>query len=365
MRFVPFIYIALLVLLGATGIGGYFLLQQQLARQAEEEKVDELGELYVEESGNDFLLGDALLQKERSSFPLARPFFEKALTTAKTVEEEAHIKYKIALTYTYEDPAKSIRLMKELAAQQAYPGIQKAYALQHAYRIYANLVIDPELLPVLFEGEPYQGFYVATNTALSLKNYHEYTTLFARVPISDTSIALWYAQEIKENPDLTPEVRSVYLSRVKERIKYADEYVAANADHRNNHALLPRTLINKATAYGLLAEAGVEEYASLYGDAFIEAIKMSDRENQDRSAPRHRYAYYALALNDTREWERARPYFDEIINNIDAHSGMRNAYVLYKDNAFNKKAEAVFMAEQYPPFKALLLTLGWTEDDFK
>ncbi len=368
MRYLTILtYILLFITLISIVAGGVFFFKQKWDTGAPQtsQEYTRLGDLYTERSGNTFLMAENSLRKGLSFFSTARTLFEQSLGEASTPEQTAHIQYKIALTYTYEEPKKAIALMKELVANQEYPPGQKAYALQHMYRMYANLLHDSSLIPVIFEGDPYSSFYTPDDTGLSFKKFHQYTLSFAHVPISDTALAIWYAKQIPklENADEAA-LKEEYLLEITQLLAFADDYAEKDKDTTNNKELLPQTRANKANIYANLARANIEDYRTKYGDEYVAVITQATAEGSTNSSARHAYAYFSLLMGDAKEWERARPLFDELIENIDTYPGMKKVYIDASKNLNTRKAEFVFMAKKYQKFKDLLIKLGWKEADF-
>lgn len=373
------IYILLILIFVATTVIGYVLVERSKTvppvagvqetpdgKNGQQAESDSLSALYMERPGNAFMIGDNFLRQGPAYHAQARPFFEEALASALSPEQGAHIEYKLALTYTYDDPVESIRRMKALVANPSYPDQEKAYALQHVYRTYRNFAIDPALLPVIFEGDPYSGFYVENDIGLSFRKFHEYATSFGRVPISDASVAKWYASElafksaVRENETLAAE----YQRNIEERLGYVEKYIEKNQNVINNSDLIPQTLILSADISGFLAISGIEDQKNLYADKYEAAIAANKGAEFD-SVPRQGFAFISLFLNDTEGWNRARPLFDELIDNIDEYEGMKRAYLTYRDTPASSQARSIiFVANRYQKFKDMLLSIGWQQSDF-
>lgn len=365
MRLLTFILLILVV--AAVSVSGYLFFTQQQAPVTNPvtETIPTVADLYTERSGNTFLLADNTLRRGRSFFTTARTLFEQSISEAQTIEQAAHIKYKIALTYTHEDPKKAIVLMKELVENQQYPPQQKAYALQHMFRMYAYIHYDSALIPEIFSGDPYSSFFNPDDIPLSFKNFHQYTVSFGSAPISEAALAIWYARELNNDSIVLSEtLKAEYLSKTKQLLTSIDAYTQGNAEDINNKDLLPITRSIKADIYANLALANVDDYRNKYGDEYVAVIAQSVVDNAAGSAPRQKYAYFSLLMNDSAEWERARPLFDELIDNIDVYSGMKKVYIDASKDLNTRKAEFVFVANKYQKFKDLLIGLGWKESDF-
>ncbi|MBX9906732.1 hypothetical protein K2X96_02440 [Patescibacteria group bacterium] len=345
------------------GLSYYFLRHTEKDSSPTPEK-GSIEELYSERQGSTFLIANTAFNA-RLYNPDSRPLLEQSLLEATSPIQEAHIKYKIALTYTYENPTRAVELMKEIAANATYPSQQKAYALQHIFRMYSSLVSGQIPLAKIFEGDPYQSFYTQGDTPLSLKKFHEYTLSFGESPISTAELAIWYADEVANNADLSQSEKENYVVLAKEFIATSEKYVDEKSEVMNDKELIPKTLVTLASAYGFLAQANIEPYRSNYGDMFIRAITVSDLGNTYQSnGARDAYAYFSLSLKDEAEWARAQVLFDELIDNIDSFGTMKAVYMRRQLNPSDYRDRTVFVANEYSKFKDFLITLGWTEEDF-
>ena len=318
--------------------------------------------LYIPGEGNVFLAGEGLLQEGEENFADARAFFEQSLEQAGTPEDEAHVLYKIAFTYTYENPEESIARMKAIAADERYPDQQRAYAVQHLYSIYKHHLNDITLDTVIFSGEPYASFYAEGDLDLAFRKLSEYGISFGVAPYLHADIGKWHSTQMEALDD---EAAYEEHKRVaEEQLVILDDFIANQANSRNEKDMLERAIVDRTEIIGNLAIAGLTEHQLEYARAFVKSFDHLTSQHL-RGLQTYHFAHFALRQNDDAGFLLVKPHLEELVTNIDSYSSLKETLIMQGQGQVSGKETTVFIAQKYPPFKDMLLRIGgWQDADF-
>lgn len=352
----------LLVLVGYGVFLKFFVNDRDLSQTGD----NTTSALYTEQRYNSFATAENLLRTGGTeAMSSARSFYELALKEVTSIEQEAHIKYKIGITYTYENPEVAVKKMKEIVDNPAYPNLQKAYAVQHMFAMHNHYLHDPDFPEVLFTGEPYSNWYIGGDLRYAFKELSEFGTQFAHVPYLDLDVAKWYSYQMI-SPDIQndPVKYEEYLSIVEERLIFVDLWLVENENTRDGADLLVNTVYNKAVVQANLALAGERKYGEQLQESVRKSLEISAVQMSE--APQSFiFATYALKLEDKVLWEIVRPYLDKVIDNIYDYKGFKTALDLKQRGLFGGRDDVLLIAQQYPKFKEMLIAdTAWTATDF-
>lgn len=317
----------------------------------------------------------------------AKRNYEQSLTLAESHEEEAQIKFRLATTEERLDPVAAIPLYKEIIANENYPDAHRAYAAERLASMYyinnRHLLSREEFEAIrneTFKDEPYRSMAEGADTALAYRRLFEYASSFHPLAISQSFIALWYADAIlavRQGETEPPEGydEQTYLDKITQAISNTETDISRTKNDRNSNNLILHATYRLARSTVKLALAGLADpedvqlaylrvlnvhdglkilYPEIVGwDGFIRVDYLKyllqvypDGEKGDTVAmlmqPLHLY------WNQT--YSRHADFSDFIANEHEDRHGAKWALVTY--------------ANTDPDFKVLLIDLGWEESDF-
>lgn len=320
----------------------------------------------ADQTNNFFNTAETLLEQQGSSqHSSVRALYEKALANTSSFAEEAHIKYKIALTYN-DIPSESVRLMKEIVATEEYPVQQKAYAVQHMYSLWSfewpNFDgTQEEFAAFIFEGNPYNSFFDPNDLDLSFRKLNEFAVSLRSAPFSSVSIAKWYAENIsKVSPEDQITFKS-YIESIDSNIADAEDYILRNQDFALNASLEPRIRHAIAHTYSEAAITGIDKYVSDFPSKFKDAIGHYDGQLLQVSLG-IRYAWTADAVFDKdggKSWELAQPHLAYSVANLQKYPGLISWLKIRKDSGHVYESRIESLAERSPEFANLLTEIGY------
>lgn len=292
----------------------------------------------------------------------AADLYKELLTTATTTFGVGRLRYRLALAETNLNPESAIRNLQLVVADTEVENLQRAYAAQRlGLMFYRNS--DEKLLPLIFSGEPYESFYVEGDSFLALRRLFEYASTIAHpLALSELRAAILYLREL-EDVKGTPkynELVSQYIPLVEQKLANADVDIERTRT-TDAASLIPEALYLKATVYARLQRLGYDyDYDTAFKDAITNAqLRGPYADGQARVG-------YALALQMSGADRMAdiKVVLAPVINDIEGYTGWKRAFTNERTNVLELKAALVAIANGYPEFKNLLISLGWQETDF-
>lgn len=318
-------------------------------------------------TAEDLLLQNQLYQSAGRSLAsgdvkTARGQYSSLLREVSDPGQQGLVQYRIALTYVIEDPQEAIRLFKEVAANEAVPTVERAYAVQRL-ALMLSRTSDPTVVPAIFSTEPYAAWYDPNDVDLSLRRVFEYALTFYPLAVSEVRVANWLANEILEAKD-TPEFAALVEKNtpiINGHLERADADIARTRTITGAKDFIPEALYMKALILARLKVAGLPYE---YEPAMKEALNagLAQGLGFDGSA-RFAYAGMLFRHEEGREAEALR-LLEPMIADIDDYASFKRFFTNERNNVLNQKQDLVDMALAWPSFKSLLLSLGWQESDF-
>lgn len=346
-----------LLIVGVLAIAGYMFYSRTVPGTSNMQE-DSYAQLELNDS---YVQAEELFRE--GNLEAAKTQYEQALRTALDADQEGQILYKIALTETHSDPQTAIGRLKGIIKGELYSDVQKAYAAQRlALMFYRNS--DPELVPIIFAGDPYAGFYQEGDTALALRRLFDYASSFYPLAISELRSALWYADRIKEasGTESFDGVRAQYLPTLQQKLADAEHDIERTKDLKQAGSLIPEALYLKAVVYARLASAGLNyDWEQAMQEALNTALVVGGR-GSDGSA-RYAYAMNLFLYEDGREQE-AFDLLTTMVENIDSYPTFKRMFENEKDNVLGQREALVQLANAWPEFESLLISLGWPQTAF-
>lgn len=296
--------------------------------------------------------------------------YQQALEQVTNASEEAKVKLRLAISLRdVKDFTDAIALFKEIAANTEYPAISRAYAVQDlAVLVMANGGRG-DLLAATFQNDPYKSLYVPNDLLLTYRHMAEYASSFYPTADSELLIAIWYADDIinakKEKTHDQARI-SADLRIIAQKIASADrDLKRIQNEHENYFATIPYPLLQKAKIYGKL-DLVAENHAEDPRVAFEKAIDSYAQYNGPAADGFARYYYASYLMNAYGVSARSqivsvlKPlYADPRYSNKTIQSYLKNVSVE------QTRKQLAVMANLDTDFKKHLISLGWTESDFK
>jgi hypothetical protein len=298
----------------------------------------------------------------------AKALYESALGNVASVEEEAAIKYRIAILETTDNPTRSIGLYKEIIADESISTLRRAYSAQRLAMLFSTNS-SSSLSLVLFSGDPYSSFISGADTTLALRRLDEYAISIYPLALSSLRSALWYVNTLIDlkRAGLTEELeakKSEYLPLIEERLTNAEQDIErTRLDSKDAATLIPDALHYKALIYARLSALG---YDYDYDEAMKFALGASLATNNTINTASVKFGYGAhLLIYETGREQEAFALMEEVVNNLNAYPSFKRSWTAEKNNVLGRKNYYIDIAERWPKYKETLLSLGWTEEDFK
>lgn len=287
----------------------------------------------------------------------AKLAYEEAGKFAASPVQISNIQYKLSITETQSDPVSAVNRLKSIIENNKNTDLDRAYAAQRLGLLYYRNS-DRSLLPIIFSGEPYAGFYDEDDIFISLRKLFEYSSSFYPVAISELRAAAWYAQAMTNDPSLS----SVYLPIVEKKLANADLDIERTKYIEGPDSLINEALSLKARVYAALHRSG---YDYDYETAMQLAISTALATGGTGADGPARYAYVLnLFLYDEGRGADITLLLQPMINNIDGYPAFKRMFERERNNVLNQKKDLVALGNAVYQFKNLLLSLGWTESDF-
>lgn len=250
---------------------------QSLEIDTRSEKVTVYSDL--KENNIAFKAGEDL---KRSDTIQARENYNLALQSTNSAAEEAQIKFKLALTYQLangsdNDLTQAIALFKEIAVNEAYPNVFRAYAVMRLgllYDVYGYGEQAALLISETFTGSPFDSFLEEGDLASSYLNLYEHSLELRPNAIADLRSAQIYMHKLEVEHEAGRDISQLaqsYIPLVLERIKRAELDMSVIEGDENASALLPIALMRM----GVLV-ANLSYYANLLGEPYISMVKTDD-----------------------------------------------------------------------------------------
>lgn len=319
------------------------------------------------ESSSDSLLKNPMFIEAEAKFKAgdferAISIYKEILPTLSLLGEDGAVRFRLAVAQTRQEPLEAIKNLKTVAADEGALKIQRAYAVERLGLMFYRSS-DPNLIPVIFSGEPYESFYVEKNTLLALRRLFEYaSSIFRPLAISELRAADIYLTELI-NAKGTTEYDGLlgeYLPIIETRISNANNDIELIKQSIAS-STVPEALVLKARVYAKLNELGLNyEAEPIFKEALSEALNANSGVSNVK-------VYYALFLQ---QYEPSR--VDDIAKNLETlvagisnYPAFETMFTNERNNVLGFKPVMVSLANTNTDFKNLLITLGWQEEDFK
>ncbi|MCE9644333.1 hypothetical protein K8Q93_03790 [Candidatus Parcubacteria bacterium] len=268
-----------------------------LYAQSQEPSVKPNTVTYVREQNADFKKG--LAHMKAREFSKAIPFFQAALLDAQDLNQEGYIKYNVGyaqgLAKEYQS---SIATLREVAANENYADIIRAWSIQLMGELYLANNKDPEYSKYVFDKTPYSAFNSNGNIEAAYTRLSEYASSFY-----PTAVSLFRISFDKSFPEiLALSVRQARTSADEENLKSLwnqvheairignDELIAARTLGFDNSVLSAR-ITRQAILLGIATLTG-EDHAAEAEALYKEAWNLTEGNRDQRIWTGYQYALY-------------------------------------------------------------------------
>lgn len=325
-------------------------------------------------TGNDYRKG---LEEQIYGDPeQAAEYFTEAKNNAINPYEEGQARLKAVIVRTWgkapEEIADLFPEFKAIAASEQYTPFIRANAIEYMARLY-YIDYSDVYLGAIFNGEPYESFFVEGDVNASMLNLYEYASSIFPTPDAELQIARWYANELYDmggvnSPTLDPGVKRAFMLIFEEKISNAREQLEAAERNAQSVTIsstnnVMRWTSSMARALAALERAGVTEYGSAaeYYDK-AEQIALAQQSPNNAAFIRFNKSTYLSRVYGTARLEEIqalnRPlYGTDEFENSPLLTFLRNAAAA--EGTTGHQA-VVDVASVDPDFKAYVNTLGWS-----
>lgn len=331
-----------------------------------------------------FKEADALMRAR--DFPSARTKYEEALSSAGDSTQKAYITYWIASTdEMLGDYALAVREFKEVAGTPISYNLLRAYAVMRIgllYDLYGYGEHRDVIVAETFKEEPYSSFLVEADEPLAYRRLYEYASSLYPTAISELHIADWHADGIwsLQRSGAKTEEYFPYTAVVLEKIESAKRDIERSLGDQNASGFTPFALVlmgevlaKLTLASQLVSGSSLNEEAArnkgitleVAEDAYLKALEQRALQGGTDGYERFHYASFLDRYIPERKED-----IRTTLSNFYGTSAYKNAPIM-KFFAGQRGTETWMsgslsrMASIDPEFKTLLISLGWSEADFK
>ncbi|MDP3770133.1 MAG: hypothetical protein U1A25_01470 [Candidatus Sungbacteria bacterium] len=276
----------------------------------------------------------------------------------------------------HSDSDASLRILKSLAADQKADPYYRARAIAFLANL-SGYFSQTDVINKLFSGDIWGDFYhpgestrgIAEDIDLAKKKAYEWSLGLAPTALANQRIAWWHVRQLQDDRSLSPQVREQYLSLIKERI-------ASNEQILKNDIALGMNLNELQTIYlieGLINGSGMylqtheSEYKQRAINAYEKAIGIDPIGALLGS---YQLANLLRITEGKNQEERIHELLDFVVNSYKAYpnSFVYNHFTKERSDAHKLHThtqDLIDTAVFYPPFRDLLIELGWPLERFK
>ncbi len=293
--------------------------------------------------------------------------YRLALQSAKDSDEEQQILFDIAsATDRSGDPLSAIALYKQVITNESTIPLLRAYAIQGFGRMY-RASRNPAITAEIFKDAPFDMMRVQGNDDLSYRNVFEYGSAIYPLALLELYIANSYLTEAGAEAASTDTIeRAIGLARTK--IANADKEIARMSLSPNNELqLVSEALNNKAIVTDKLSVVDPSVSASDVENAYIQTLNAY--ANAGAEYGNDFYARIAYAAFLAREYGASREadiaaLLTPAMSQLGARTSNRTQFLVNSRTNPADHANVKRLGQANDAFRALLISLGWHEEDF-
>ncbi len=360
------IVIALLSVVLVAGAGaGYYLYSRPTQSTKPVSRENPLTGLLT--NNQDFATAERLRHTNNPTTSI--PYYQKALSQTTNIDEQGQILYLLSIVQDRTSTiGTAIQQLKDISTNPAYTNLQRAYAAQQVGELFYRNTNTKDITSIVFSGQPYADFYKEADVQLALRRLYEYAASLYPLAVAELRAARWYSSDLvrlSKEKTLTAAEKDAWdadLSFVQDALTKADADIKRTLKYENASELIPSSLIRKAQVLGDLKMAGIP--AEDPEPAFLMAIQTGLASGNDLS-PRFSYAGYLTRAYGASRAADIKANLSVIYSDLVKNVGFKIFFENERRNVTGQKAIVAQMASIDPDFKKALLSLGWTDADFK
>ncbi|MDO8514304.1 MAG: hypothetical protein Q7S50_02050 [bacterium] len=352
-----------LVLLSFTTLGVFGLWYLGFFQQTSPYRYQTALDGYNQLTADNPAFVSAIQLQKSGAYSSAGAQFRNALAGTSNPVEQAVIKFWLV---NADEPignyAEAVSVLKEIAADKnAYSLHTRASAVQRMAWMFYRYG-DPRITEEIFKDEPYSDFVVKGDSSLTYRHLFEYATSLYPLALSELYIANWYSSQLAKDPVSHPEYKEI----IRQKIKLADSNLDQIRGDSTQAYMLVYSLERRAIIVGRMTQLGDTSFGDPEKD-FADLLNLfSVYHLQYDATTRFQYAVYLARTFGTVRSTDIRDILAPLNEDYEAHgisfaSFLRNE----RENRLGAKNNVILLASIDPKFKQLVISLGWTEADFK
>lgn len=316
------------------------------------------------EKNTEFAYAEGLIKSGK--YDEATNYFKLALEKAEGYKEEGQLKYKIALSQGQgSNPIESIRLMKEIAANENYTPTIRAYAVQfmgHLLYSYNTLEVKDEV----FKDEPYKSFLADDDYSLARRKLFEYASSFYPLGVSELRVAKWYSTEILKlvqggvNEEATKNNIKEMKSIVRQKLVNADRYLRDITEDEHARSYIPEVWYRKGTVLGDMLLSGDTTFPDPE-ESYMRALEFSVVKTGYESTAKYSYAAFLAKMYGEKRANDIKSLLSDFYTG-DKYEKTNTVRMITneKNNLLGNKNDILLLAKIDDDFATFLKKLGWT-----
>lgn len=306
----------------------------------------------------------------------ALALYKTALNQINDTSEEAQVKLLIAITTDESGKyQEAVALYKEIVGNIAYPLRIRAFAVQQMGVLLSGAA-RTKVWDLVFSGEPYTTLIAGEDGPLTIRHLYEYASSIYPLAFSEIMIADWYAGKLAEQkmsisistPPLTQQEVAAYTDVVRTKLASADQDIARMEQSPLGESNIPLALLRRAVVVSKMSLAADQAFGDP-NEAFLRAEKAyTDREWSSGYVFFGHAAFEALLYGNARPEEISvilAPILNKTIRDYDEFKVYLRDLRFLRTPGLTGKLYATLLGKTNSDFKKLLISLGWTEMDFK
>lgn len=318
------------------------------------------------EQNTDFASGTQLMNANKYAESI--PYFERALVSAQNDDEKTLAGFYLAAAYRGTGKyAAAINTLQNVANTWNQARGVQALAVEEMATIFANH-IGTSTKNALFDETLYKSF-IASSTNATIRRVYLYAASLYPLPLSNYAIARTYANSIIGLKDSTAADKEATAAELMQRLKSAvaagDAGTTAEIQRFTYPAYQSQALLERAVVLDKLQELGDTSLGDA-GEAYQKAIDSYVSTGASDATARLKYASYLARVYGAQRSADIATLLAPLYQGARGDQGFDYVFSRYGESEDGRRrANLVELGKIDPGFKTYLISLGWSEADFK
>ncbi len=299
-------------------------------------------------------------------------YYQKALANAQDVAQQGQIQFDLAFMKELSgEHIAAIGMYKQIAADQSYSRVLRAYAVQEIGTIYLTYPDQQAIVNETFKDTPYSLFLSSSDNdvALAYRKLYQYAASMYPLGMSESKIAQWYSNHLRNelsSATTTSEGKSD-LASIQDALKASDADIQRMRQDAIEANDIQGVYMREGLVHQDLAAMGVESpdvADATFKQALNSAAVASTKVN-------FLNIYYAAFLAD--QFGSSR--LSDITQLLSVYSATNTANIhpaippllaaaRSATSMTSTKKTLMQLGQLDPAFKSYLISLGWHASDF-